>query len=191
MKGAADPFVICVTGAESTGKSTLAAHLAASLDAPLVPEVARGYLERRSDPRPGASATHGYGPEDVEAIARAQLEAEIAALATAPLVVADTDLTVIQVWWEEKFGPAPAWLQRALAARSPRCYLLPRPDIPWEYDPLRESPLDRQRLHQRYLSLLDASAFDYVEVYGRGPDRQARAERWVRQRLAARAVGGL
>jgi nicotinamide riboside kinase len=154
--------VLCVTGAECTGKTTLAEALAEALNAPLVTEAARGYLAGRS----------GYTCTDVLGIARLQLESEQQALAQgAPLVVADTDLTVIQVWWEEKYGELNPWLAEALRARTPRRYLVTRPDIPWQPDPLRESPNDRERLHARYLEILAADPFPYFEVGGLGARR--------------------
>ena len=174
MSGARDgPLVICVTGAECTGKTTLAEHLAQALDVPLVPEVARRFLVGRT----------GYEKEDVLAIARAQQAAERSALERAGLVVADTDLTVIQVWWEEKYGALHPWILRALVERTPRRYLLAKPDLPWEFDPLRESPHDRPRLHERYRVLLQASAFPYHEVTGLGDERVngalTQVQRWI------------
>jgi len=104
-------LVICVTGPESTGKTTLAIRLAEALAAPLVEEVARSWLTERAiaqaetHPRDAPDAAlqrYEYGPADVLEIARAQFDAEAAALRSgAPVVVADTDLTVIRVWWEE------------------------------------------------------------------------------------------
>lgn len=161
------PWVLCVTGAECTGKSTLARQLADWLEAPLVPEVARTFLAGRS----------GYTANDVLAIAREQLAAETLALsAAADVVVADTDLSVIAVWWEEKYGELDPWLAGMLAARSDRRYLLPYPDIPWEFDPLRESPHDRPRLHERYRTLLEVGPFPFVEVGGLGEARLRRAQ---------------
>jgi nicotinamide riboside kinase len=154
--------VLCVTGAECTGKTTLAAALADALGAPLIPEVARSYLAGKAS----------YGSSDVLAIARQQLAAEQEALTLgAPLVVADTDLTVIQVWWEEKYGELDPWLTAALRARTPRRYLVMRPDLPWEPDPLRESPHDRERLHGRYLEILQSAPFAFFEVAGSGSER--------------------
>lgn len=158
--------MLCVTGAECTGKTTLARALAEAFSAPLVGEMARVYLQGNS----------GYTCQDVLGIAQAQLEAEQQALAAgAPVVIADTDLTVIQVWWEEKYGPLHPWLATALQNRSPRRYLLTRPDIDWEPDPLRESPHDRERLHVRYLEILDDPRFPVFEVSGSGRDRFTRA----------------
>jgi len=59
-------LVICLTGPESTGKTTLAAALAAEFDLPLVEEAARGYLRGRT----------AYDREDLLAIAELQLAAE-------------------------------------------------------------------------------------------------------------------
>ncbi len=112
-------LVICVTGPESSGKTSLAIELARILEVPLVAEVARAYLTERR----GAAGRfeQGYDRDDVREIARRQVAAEHDALATgAPVVVADTDLTVIQVWWEEKFGALDQSIAEALLERSPR-----------------------------------------------------------------------
>jgi nicotinamide riboside kinase len=163
--------IVCITGTECTGKSTLARLLAQRLGGVLVSEVARDYLAGRA----------GYVRRDVLAIARAQAAAEQEALAGgARVVVADTDLSVIQVWWEEKYGTLDPWLVEALAARPPRRYLLTRPDIPWEPDPLRESPHDRERLHRRYLEVLAEGPFPFTEIGGLGPDRLRQALRSLR-----------
>jgi len=190
-----------VTGPESTGKTTLAAALAESLRAPLVEEVARRWLAQRGGDqriaRPAKVDSHGrssstetadrgrqYNREDVLEIAREQLEAERVALATgAPVIVADTDLTVIQVWWEEQYGELDAWILAELQRRTPRRYLLTLPDIPWESDPLRESPHDRERLLERYRELLASSDHPYAEIDGLGQTRFERAlaqvQRWL------------
>jgi len=160
--------LICLTGAECTGKTTLAGQLADLLGVPLAAEASRGYLAGRP---PGA-----YGPEDLLAIAELQMAAEARALARGEgLAVADTDLVVIAVWWQEKYGALPELLTRGLEARSPRVYLLTEPDVPWEADPLRESPHDRDRLTMVQRALLEASAFPVGQVAGLGEARLARA----------------
>ena len=176
----AESLIVCLTGAECSGKTSLAEALAHSYGAPLVPEAARGYLERRqlalSKAGAGETAQAGdqtaYRKDDVLAIAREQVRLERAALAEAPpLLICDTDLLVIQVWWEVKYGPLPDELRQALAERSPRAYLLTRPDIPWTPDPLRESGGDRDGLHLRYRRLLAGGDYPYTELDG---DRGAR-----------------
>jgi nicotinamide riboside kinase len=169
-------FVICVTGSESTGKTTLATALAKRLGAPLVAEVARDWLATRTHRAEGGELNDAYGPEDVLAIARAQEEAENAVLAThAPLVIADTDQTVISVWWQVRYGGLHPFIAAALGRRSPRAYLLLEPDIPWQPDPLREHASGRAGLHARYQALLRDDDFPFEEISGFGDERLRRA----------------
>ena len=173
-------LIVCLTGPESTGKSTLAADLSEALAVPLVREVAREHLERRA-----VSGCEGYRAEDLLTIAQAQIAAEQNALAEGTgLVICDTDLQVIQIWWQEKFGALDPWLSGALAERTPRRYLLMAPDLPWEADPLRESPDDRHRLFARYLEALRAEQHPFAEVFGSGSARFERAMACVQDWLS-------
>lgn len=193
-------LVICVTGPESTGKTTLATRLAEALGAPLVEEVARSWLTQRALAVPAgergdvvetAADRYVYGPADVLEIARLQCEAEAAALRTgARVVVADTDLTVIRVWWEERFGALDPWIATALERVSRRRYLLTLPDIPWEPDPLRESPQDRERLLVRYRAVLAEMSVPHAEIGGSGAIRFERALAAVRSWIDGDALKG-
>lgn len=164
------PLIVCLTGTESTGKTTLAGALARRYQAPLVAEAARAYLTGRA----------GYGPEDVLVIARQQLRLEEAALADKPrLVICDTDLLVIRIWWEVKYGALPAWLETQLRQLPPRLYLLTAPDFPWEADPLRETGGDRADLHHRHRQALKEIGQPFIELGG-GPEvRLATAQRRI------------
>jgi len=177
-------LLVCVTGPECCGKTTLAHALATGLRAPLVVEAARAMLDAPDGP--GIN----YSRDDVLAIARAQLASETAALASgAPIVVADTDISVIRVWWEERYGALDPWLANALRHLAPRRYLLTLPDLPWVADSLRESPNDRARLLERYRRVLAELGFPYAEIDGVGELRFERAlavvEEWIRERASA------
>lgn len=153
-------LTVVLVGAESTGKTTLASALASRYQAPWVAEVARDYLTGLS----------GYDIEDLEQIGRRQLDAEQQSrTAQHRLLLLDTDILVIDIWWRERFGAPPDWVGDALAraARdSRRRYLLCAPDLPWAADPLRENPDDRERLHQRYRRALEAMNATYAEISG-------------------------
>ena len=189
-----DSLIVCITGVECSGKTTVSEALAESYGAPLVQEAARGYLERRRRVLRKAGAEGNaptgdraaYGKDDVLAIAKEQVRLEQAALAEGPpLLICDTDLLVIQVWWEVKYGALPEELRQALGKRSPRAYLLTRPDIPWAPDPLRESGGKRDSLHLRHQRLLAGGGYPYAEVGGRRGARLAAAkaaiENWLRR----------
>jgi nicotinamide riboside kinase len=171
-----DGLTVAIVGAECAGKTTLAQLLAQHYRAPWVPEFARTYLTRPT-----------YSRDDVRAIARGQHAAESAAAARAPLLFADTDLVVIKVWWDVRFGDRDAWvdttLTSVLAAPRRRAYLLAVPDIPWVADGLREDPNDRPMLHERYRQLLQSLGVDYVEIGGTRDERRARAIEAVDARL--------
>ena len=169
--------IVCAVGAESTGKTTLCRALARRFGVPWLAEYAREYLADASD----------YRQSDVAAIARGQMRREAALLrASASGVVLDTDLAVIFVWWREKYGAVPPWLDYAFAAQSPRLYLLCRPDLPWRSDPLRESPRDLQRLHEEYRALLTERRLPFVEIAGSGEARTEAAAAVAHACLATR-----
>ncbi len=172
-------LTVAIVGAECSGKTTLATQLAQRFDAPCVAEYARSYLNRAR-----AEGRIGYDAGDVLAIARGQQRAEAAASAGADLVIADTDLVVVKVWWAVRFSGDNAWLDGALhdavAGPRKRVYLLTRPDIPWVPDPLRENPHDRMALHERYRALLNSLGVGYVELSGSAEERLDRAAAAVR-----------
>ncbi|MGI4824357.1 MAG: AAA family ATPase [Janthinobacterium lividum] len=160
---------ISLTGPESTGKSTLAAQLAAHYGTVFVPEVARTYLEENGPQ---------YTLADLEAIAHGQLDAEEAAAAQAnQLLFCDTDLLVIKIWAENAFGTCPAWVLAELAQPRYALTLLLGIDLPWEADPLREhpEPAQRQHFYNLYRAELQARRWPFVEVSGSPAQRLALA----------------
>ena len=168
--------LVALTGAESTGKTTLAERLAEHLPGALVTEASRDLL------LPGEA----YGLDDVIRIGREQVRREREALAsTEGWVVADTDLLVIRVWLEERFDVWPDELAGYWAEQAPRAWILTTPDIPWEPDPLRVNPHDRQRLHELYRRHLVEMNADWCEAGGTVESRQTTAIAFLRT-LSAR-----
>lgn len=158
---------IAITGPESSGKTTLARALAAHFGLPWVPEFAREYL---------ADLRRPYDEEDLLCIAEGQLEAEQRVAAERPsMLVCDTDLLVIRIWSQEKFGRVDSRLEELVDGTEYHHTLLCRPDLPWEPDPLRENPHDRDRLFGIYEQELNALGRTYAVIQGERTERLHRA----------------
>lgn len=157
---------ICLHGAESTGKTTLAALLAAETDALTVGEYGRSHCEVHKDP---------LARDDLLLIGRAQ-QAMIAAAATwaGPLLIVDTDALMTAAWTEMLLGERPAEL---MAAPKADLYLLLEPDLPWVDDGTRffSDAADRHRFAQIVSQVLVDAGVPFVRIGGQGPGRLAAA----------------
>ena len=141
----------------------------------MVPEASRPYLNERM----AVDGNFRYSESDLLAIARAQHQAERDALAAQPrLLVCDTDLLVIILWSEVRFGQCHSWIRDTFAAvngRGERHYLLCDCDIPWQHDPLRESADSRPELFELYRQKLEHYRLPFTVVSGERERRLATA----------------
>ena len=80
----------------------------------------------------------------------------------------DTDLRVIHIWSEHRFGKTDALVLEEIGLRKYDLILLTDTDLPWTPDPLREYPdLEmRQYFFKKYLQMAEESAFPYLIVSG-------------------------
>ena len=163
-------MILVLTGPESSGKTTLARVLSEHLQWPVLPELARDYLTQRAIDT--EQHPYRYRPSDLVALVQSQQSQE-AQVRKAGHCIFDTDLLTLTLWWQEKYGPVPALFNEAWLSQSPRFYLLCRPDLPWEMDPLRENPKDRERLFEVYERQLQRRGCQYEVCDGTG---NARAE---------------
>ncbi len=139
---------VLITGPESSGKSYLARALAWCLDGIFVAEQARYYLTALERP---------YGQSDLETIWQLQRQAENAAISTGnACIICDTGPEVMQIWSEVKYGSCSSDIKAAVTSRPYDIVFLCYPDIPWTYDPLRETPdpMARKDIFDRYAELL-------------------------------------
>lgn len=94
------------------------------------------------------------------------------------LVICDTDLLVLIVWSEVRFGQSHPWILETFASRldaDNRHYLLCDCDIPWQPDPLRESADSRPELFELYKQKLDYFGLPYTVVSGSREQRLSAA----------------
>ena len=158
---------VAVIGPESTGKSTLCEQLSHHFHSPWVPEYARKYIERLERP---------YTYEDVEQIAMYQVEElSIGAIPGKPFIFYDTELIITKVWFLHHYKKMPSWLDEAIKGCDIAHYLLCYPDLPWEYDPLRENPEIREELFEWYRREVEALGIPYTIVRGDGTARTEQA----------------
>jgi NadR type nicotinamide-nucleotide adenylyltransferase len=151
---------IVVIGPESTGKSTLSAQLATHYQTLWVPEFARDYLMQLNRP---------YEQEDLLQMAEGQLQTEDAAATNAnQFLICDTDLHVIKVWSEAKYGDCDPRILELIASRKYDLYLLTYIDIAWEDDPLREHPKpeEREYFYQVYRDIVMNSGLPWADIRG-------------------------
>ena len=145
---------IIVTGPESSGKTTLCNYIASHFKLSQSIEYARKFLKKKGKE---------YIQDDLLKIAKGQLNLEKVNK------VLDTDLITIKIWSEYKFGNCDTWILDKIEEQKNenRFYLLCKPDIPWESDPLRENPNDRLNLFEIYKMELENLGHNYYIVEGK------------------------
>jgi nicotinamide riboside kinase len=151
---------IVLTGAECTGKTTLAQALSGYYGEPWTGEYVREYVRQLERP---------LAREDLEPIARGQLAVEDSALDRAKrLVLHDTNLFSSILYANHYFDTQIEWVSDAFLLRDYALYLLCTPDgIEWEADPgQRESPAAREALHHRFKAGLETMGLPFIELRG-------------------------
>lgn len=177
------PFRIALFGPESTGKSTLAAALAAEFSEPWAPEYVRQFWEERGG---------RIVAEDLDAIACGQIAAEEDATQRARQVMfADTDLLTNVLWADLLFpGHCPEWVRTEAGRRSRHyaVYLFCDTDLPFEPDPQRCFPSEAGRVRGRALwwGTLATRALPCVRIHGDHEQRLCIARTTVERLLAER-----
>ena len=149
---------IVILGPESTGKSTLARQLADHYGTIWVTEYAREYLDALDRP---------YEAFDLLEIAKGQIALEEEGVLHAnDIVICDTNLWVIKVWSDYKYGTTHKWIEDQIKLRRYDYYMLTDIDVPWKSDPQREHPNERSELLQIYKQHLSNQPVPFAWLRG-------------------------
>ncbi|AKJ29976.1 AAA family ATPase [Caldimonas brevitalea] len=160
--------VIALVGAESTGKTELAAALArrlqsAGLDAVAVPEYLRLFCEAQGR-TPRQDEQRGIADEQSRLIRYAAGRHAV--------VVADTTALMIAVYSDYVFGDTSLYADAERAHAEAALTLLTGLDLPWVADGLqRDGAHVREGVDERVRAALQRGGSPYSLVYGLGPAR--------------------
>jgi NadR type nicotinamide-nucleotide adenylyltransferase len=166
------PSRIAILGAESSGKSTLAAALASHYGTVWVPEYLREFVD-----------VNERVPDEADQypIARTQMARENEAAAKAAhFLFCDTTPMMTALYSRWYWGRVDAQLALLERRHEYAFTLVTAPDSPWEADGLqRESEAVRQTIHEQVLQMLDERDIAYLIVTGSLPQRMLQAARYI------------
>ena len=160
---------VCVTGPESTGKTTLARRLAELARTEWVPEASRLYAERKA----GELTASDVAPIAREHIALAGAAEARVRTTGGTLVVLDTDLLSTVVYARHYYRTVPAWIERMERARRADLYLLCDVSVPWIPDGVRDRPSNRNEMYALFRNALLRRRAALVVVEGDWDERWA------------------
>lgn len=155
---------IAVVGPESTGKSTMARHLAQVLGTICVPEYARYYcrnLNRQYTLQDEVNMFYG----------QVALEETLIPLAKNNVLVCDTTILTVKIWCDHLFRDTPKEVTDEIKSRKYVFYLLMDIDLPWEDDPLRDFPDQREHFMHVWKKELETLDAPYKIISGTGDER--------------------
>lgn len=160
---------ICFYGAESTGKSVMARHLAKVYHTEYVPEVAREIVN-----------SNDFTLEDIINIAHAQTERVNEKTKTANgLLFCDTDLITTQIYCRHYLGVVPPILYELEKQIMYNQYFLFDIDVPWVADNMRDLGNERGVMFGLFKHELEVRSIPYLLVRGDYKER----EHFVRREL--------
>ena len=162
------PRLVCILGAECTGKTTLARGLSAHFSGLWVPEILREFCD-----------THGRTPrcDEQQLILQTQLAREDEALAKARRegithVFCDTCSLITALYSDFYFSDSSLLEPAHVLHRRYALTLLLAPDLPWQADGTqRDGVAVQSAVHARVLQALQTGPYPCVTVSGQGSRR--------------------
>lgn len=160
---------ICLVGAESTGKTTLAQMLADRYRTVWVREYGREYSERKL----AEGAGYDWRSEEFTLIAQTQCERENEAARLAnKVLICDTDAFATGVWHRRYMDERSPEVEAIAAGhRRPDLYLLTDVGVPFVQDGTRDGESIREWMHETFVAELNAQRRPFRLLSGSWQER--------------------
>ncbi len=164
---------ICLTGAESTGKTTMCELLARRHHTSWVHEYGRDHTVDKLR----AGTNDHWTTADFVIIAQRQIELENEAAERANrYLFCDTDALATQLWHERYQGCMSPEVQAIADTHHYDLYVLCDIDVPFERDGVRFDPTARPRMHTRFVEELNKRSEPWILVSGTLDERLDRID---------------
>jgi HTH-type transcriptional repressor of NAD biosynthesis genes len=173
---------VCIVGAESTGKTTLAQRIAEHYQTNWVPEYGREYCAEKWK---HGSIMDDWVSTEFVAIASEQGRREDHASRTAnKVLICDTDPFATSIWHERYMNDRSLEVESIANNRRYDLYIVTGDEIPFVQDGLRDGESIRHWMHKRFIEALTAKNRPWVLVTGDLSERIAQAARCIDDILA-------
>lgn len=159
-----DIIKIAVVGPESTGKSSMANFLAKELNTFCVPEYARYYCKNLNN-------TYTLQDELNMFYGQLALEDTLTSSINKNIIICDTTILTVKIWSDYLFKQTPENVTTEIISRQYDYYLLLDIDLPWENDPLRDFPNEREYFLEQWKLELNNIKANYSMISGLGEQR--------------------
>jgi NadR type nicotinamide-nucleotide adenylyltransferase len=167
---------VVLIGAESTGKTTVAAELARHFGSTWVAEYGREYWERKVAGLPMDGPLPGWTSDEFVHIAAEQQRRENeAARAARRVLLCDTNAFATGTWHERYLGSRCPAVDAIGDRDVAHLYLLTEPDFPFVQDGFRDGEHVRHDMHDRCVQLLRARGAPMMRISGPPAHRLATA----------------
>jgi HTH-type transcriptional regulator, transcriptional repressor of NAD biosynthesis genes len=154
---------ICLTGAESTGKTTLCRLLAERHHTVWIHEYGRDYTVEKIE----VGTNDTWTTEDFVVIANTQQELEDAAAEHARRwLFCDTDALATALWHERYLHDRAEEVEQIALRRRYDLYVLCDIDVRFEHDGVRFGERDRPWMHRRFIEELNARPEPWIMARG-------------------------
>lgn len=166
-----DNIKIVLIGPESTGKTTLARHLAEHFDTAWVREYLREFSEEKLKKN-----NKKVEKSDNYTLVKNQISLENEAIQKANnFLFCDTNFVQTMIYSELYFGEKDDFFDECLKNLKYDLYLLTEIDVEWEEDGIRDAPFERENHYKYFKKRLTELNKPFIEISGNEEQRKQKA----------------